>query len=503
MLIPRIIHQTFPDSSLLRPELLSNINCLKNNNPYWDYRLYDDKDITNFISGCYGREVLKRYNQINPVYGAARADLFRYLLMYHYGGVYLDIKSTITRPLDEAIKRDDEYLLSQWNNKQGERHGMWGIFPDLQHVPGGEFQQWHIIARPQHPFLKAVISNVLRNIDVYHANKNNVGQMGVLRTTGPIAYTLSIAPLLTKFQHRFVDIENELGFIYSIYESSQGTSHKSLFKNHYTTGAEPIVIGSSEPIHYPNITQGITMKKLSNILPLWRLTKLKEQYELKKQRKQYEDLSTQDAFTKIYAENAWGKSDDQGGKFHSGSGSHNEHIVNAYIKTIIKFLSSFENKPDVVDLGCGDFHIGSQIRHLCNNYIACDIVEPLIKFNKEKYQDLNVDFRVLDLTKDALPGGDIVFIRQVLQHLSNDLISNALPEITSKFKYLVLTEHIPAGNSFTHNLDKPVGPGIRLSSGSGIVLTSAPFNLKPKYEHCLCEVNEYGGVIKTMLYELF
>ena len=48
------------------------------------------------------------------------------------------------------------------------------------------------------------------------------------------------------------------------------------------------------------------------------------------------------------------------------------------------FLLSLPKKPDVVDLGCGDFVIGSKLRKFCNKYIAVDIVDELINFNKKK-----------------------------------------------------------------------------------------------------------------------
>lgn len=219
-------------------------------------------------------------------------------------------------------------------------------------------------------------------------------------------------------------------------------------------------------------------------------------------RSQYAKLTTKEIFSKIYEDGAWGKSPDQEHKYFSGNGSHDRSIVNPYVIAVEKFLSSFEKKPNVVDLGCGDFSVGSKLRHLCDKYIACDIVESVINFNKEKYQGLDVDFRTLDLTRDALPEGEIVFIRQVLQHLSNDKISAALPRIASKYKYLVLTEHLPSTRSFAHNIDKPAGPDIRLYFNSGLILTSAPFNLKVKEDICLCEVAEYGGIIRTTLYRL-
>jgi Methyltransferase domain len=217
----------------------------------------------------------------------------------------------------------------------------------------------------------------------------------------------------------------------------------------------------------------------------------------------YKNLPTQELFTKVYEDGAWGKSDDPSQKYFSGSGSHDNIIVETYIQAIHKFLRSFDKKPNVVDVGCGDFFIGSRIRSACGTYTACDVVLPLIDFNKNKYKSLNVDFKVLDLTKDELPSADICFVRQVLQHLTNAQIKSAIPQISSKFRYLVVTEHLPNFESFTPNLDQPAGPDNRLAINSGIVLTSAPFNLKVIEESQLCRVSEMDGTIKTTLYKVF
>ena len=242
-------------------------------------------------------------------------------------------------------------------------------------------------------------------------------------------------------------------------------------------------------------------KIIKSLLPS-PIIKALQKYRTNKTRKEYCNLTTQQIFTKIYEEGVWGKSEDPSQKFFSGAGSHEGLIVSAYIEAIQNFLSTFEKKPNVVDLGCGDFFIGSNIRSLCANYTACDIVEPLVNFNREKFKSLDVVFKVLDFTKDELPQGEIVFIRQVLQHLSNEQIQNALPQIALKYKYLVLTEHLPGSGEFTHNLDKPTGPDLRLYINSGIVLTSAPFNLKVKEQKQLCQVAEYGGIITSTLYTL-
>lgn len=216
--------------------------------------------------------------------------------------------------------------------------------------------------------------------------------------------------------------------------------------------------------------------------------------------RKYKNLSREQIFTRIYAESGWAKSGDPSQEFYSGCGSHDERIVRPYVHAVSSFLSSFPQKPSVVDLGCGDFFVGSQLRPLCGVYIACDIVRSLISFNREKFRSLDVEFRALDLVRDELPQADILFLRQVLQHLSNDDIQRALPQIASKYKYAILTEHLPLAKNFLHNLDKPTGPNTRLSRESGVVLTSSPFDMKVNEQRDLCHVRVGGGTVRTTLY---
>jgi len=206
-------------------------------NPGWEHRLYDDVDILEFIRSSYGPRVLAQYDRIDPKYGAARADFFRYLLMYRVGGVYLDIKSALLRPLDAVLLPEDVYVLSPW---RGAQFKGWGNYRILRPFGGREFQQWHIIAAAGHPFLRAVIARVLCHLDAYNPLIHGTGRMGVNWSTGPIAYTLAIAPLLSQHRHRFVGGQDELGFEYTVYGSAD-RAHKSVFRYHYTDLNEPVV----------------------------------------------------------------------------------------------------------------------------------------------------------------------------------------------------------------------------------------------------------------------
>jgi hypothetical protein len=236
--VPRIIHQTFPTKAL-PAALQASVDAMRALNPDWEYNLYDDADVEAFVERHYGTSMLQRYRRINPRYGAARADLFRYLLLYKEGGVYLDIKSTTRSPLSKVLRADDAYLLSQWRNETGGRFRKWGLYHDLSHIPGGEFQQWFIVAAPGHPLLRAVILNVLRNLRVYSPDLHGAGRIAVLRTTGPIAYTLAIAPHLSRHPHRIVESDTDLALEYTIFPKFK--DHGQLFTTHYAAQEDSIV----------------------------------------------------------------------------------------------------------------------------------------------------------------------------------------------------------------------------------------------------------------------
>jgi SAM-dependent methyltransferase len=225
-------------------------------------------------------------------------------------------------------------------------------------------------------------------------------------------------------------------------------------------------------------------------------------FRLKEFQRRSQSMSTETVFTRIYEEGIWGTSRDSSTPFYSGSGSHDAKLTDAYVDAVAAFLQSLPAPPDVVDLGCGDFGVGSRIRPFCGRYVACDIVKSLIEFNARRFADLNVEFRAVNLVQDPLPEGYVVFIRQVLQHLSNAEIANAIPQIVERYRYLILTEHLPATADFVPNIDKRAGADIRLERGSGLVLTEPPFSLKPKETMVLCDVPEFNGRVQTILYRL-
>ena len=113
--IPKIIHQIWCTTKDIPNEYIKNIEKIKAENPDWEYRFYYDNDIENYLSKF--PKLHEAYKKINPKYGAARADFFRYVIVYNEGGVYLDLKSGFRKPLNQIIG-NYEYILSHWNESK-------------------------------------------------------------------------------------------------------------------------------------------------------------------------------------------------------------------------------------------------------------------------------------------------------------------------------------------------------------------------------------------------
>jgi SAM-dependent methyltransferase len=184
-------------------------------------------------------------------------------------------------------------------------------------------------------------------------------------------------------------------------------------------------------------------------------------------------MDTASVFSDIYARNLW--DDARGQNFTSGSGSGVDYTSH-YCERIDSFIRKHRVRT-VVDIGCGDFRVGSRIARPEISYTGVDIVPSLIAYNERTFGADHIGFQCADLTNGVLPDGDLCLIRQVLQHLSNQEILMAL-ERCAKYRYVIVTEHVPNGRRIKPNLDKPHGPDIRLCRNSGIFLDQPPFDQK-------------------------
>src|SRR5690606_38373635 len=235
MAIPKIIHQTYRTEKL-PSEIAEIVGQLKTRNTDWEYRFYTDDDIYKYIQSNFDERTLQAYLKINPVYGAAKADLFRYLVLWNEGGVYLDIKSTCLYPLSTILKEDDTFLVTHWQNGLGDIDEGTGKFSELTQklkIEHGEYQQWFLICEKNSPIMKHVVDTVIDNIMNYKPwlfKFNCYGKRGVLSVTGPIAYTKAVHGIQYKYPIRFERYDKDIGFVYNALKNK---SHTKVLAQHY------------------------------------------------------------------------------------------------------------------------------------------------------------------------------------------------------------------------------------------------------------------------------
>jgi mannosyltransferase OCH1-like enzyme len=157
--IPLNLFQTWATLDL-PPKMKENVELLKNQNPEFKYYLYDDKMCRDFIEQNFDKSVLYTFDKLTP--GAYKADLFRYCVLYIYGGVYLDIKYHCINDFKLIYLTDKEYFARDRFNKK------YGIFQAL------------MICYPYNNILLKCINNIINNIKI-----NFYGELD-LEPTGPL-----------------------------------------------------------------------------------------------------------------------------------------------------------------------------------------------------------------------------------------------------------------------------------------------------------------------------
>ena len=114
--IPLNIYQTW-NTLELPPKMKENVELLKQQNPEFTHYLFDDKMCANFIEKYFDKSVLYTYNKLKP--GAYKADLFRYCILYKYGGIYLDIKYRCINEFKLIYLTNAEYFVRDHDISNG------------------------------------------------------------------------------------------------------------------------------------------------------------------------------------------------------------------------------------------------------------------------------------------------------------------------------------------------------------------------------------------------
>jgi mannosyltransferase OCH1-like enzyme len=100
--IPCLFWMTTKNVSELQPTYWWIVEFFQTNLD-WHIHISDDSDMDKFMEKVFrGTKVLWAFNMINRKLGPARADIWRYSVLWVYGGGYMDTDSYIRTPLNKV-----------------------------------------------------------------------------------------------------------------------------------------------------------------------------------------------------------------------------------------------------------------------------------------------------------------------------------------------------------------------------------------------------------------
>lgn len=162
-MIPKKIFQTWKTKTDLSTKLKNLTDLWKVHNPEYEYKLFDNKDCETFISEYFDADVLTAYRRLIP--GALKADLWRYCVLYVYGGVYADMDTMCMNSLDTFLKDYDFVAPIDFNYTKSEgEHNIFNAF---------------IACVPNHPVMQGCINRIVRQV------LKNIRPSSPLDLTGP------------------------------------------------------------------------------------------------------------------------------------------------------------------------------------------------------------------------------------------------------------------------------------------------------------------------------
>lgn len=176
--IPKYIFQTM-ETTLLPKDMASAMGKWKTMNPEYKHIYFDGLQCRQFIA-LHFPNVLNSYDKLLP--GAFKADLWRYCILYKYGGVYADSRTVPLLRLKNIINSSDRFIVP----RDPINTFLWQGF--MCSVPG-------------HPVLKAIITSICNM-----CKANTYGDCP-LDITGPMRLGRIVNRYLYRYEHSSFKIE--------------------------------------------------------------------------------------------------------------------------------------------------------------------------------------------------------------------------------------------------------------------------------------------------------
>ena len=176
------------------------------------------------------------------------------------------------------------------------------------------------------------------------------------------------------------------------------------------------------------------------------------------------DVARAHSFAKIYEDHAWGGGETIDGERFGGSGPGSLMSSTADVRrtldSVIEIVKGELGKERIrmLDLPCGDL---VWMKHYLQNrtdvdYTGMDIVNPLITQHTNMFSSKGWKFKHHDIVNTPLPETyDLVFSRQMTQHLGTKDTMNVLQHFSDGASFLLITNYLHVKENIPLNKGTP------------------------------------------------
>ena len=150
--IPNIIIQIWQTRKVNKVHY-DALSSWKKMNPNHTYLFFSANELEQFIKENYEAKILNYYKKIKN--GTLRSDFGRILLLYVFGGIYIDCGAICIKPLDHILSKNDTFItpLNYVANQM------------LDYDANDFFlQNGFICCTARHPIIKLYIDQIINNI---------------------------------------------------------------------------------------------------------------------------------------------------------------------------------------------------------------------------------------------------------------------------------------------------------------------------------------------------
>lgn len=152
-------------------------------NPTWNYYCLSNKDLENACK-LFSKECHDIYKSLPIMH--MKIDLGRYVYVYLYGGMYIDMDAYVLRNLDSNVLINKIISIYEKENKHCLGLSMLNFYKFEKMISGIKYNNAFMISSPKNPLVKKMIQYILEQCKKY--KDGSFTYNAVQYTTGPISF---------------------------------------------------------------------------------------------------------------------------------------------------------------------------------------------------------------------------------------------------------------------------------------------------------------------------